>query len=93
MRGTPNTHIIARPGPRMGDNRLLLSGLAVLAAPVESQSISLLPGRSETLTFATDIGTALIVDPDTADVEVLDARNLARIGLHSRNHSPRRLRH
>ena len=46
----------------------------------ESRTISLLPGRSETLTFATDIGTALVVDPDTADVEVLDARSLAVLG-------------
>lgn len=55
-------------------------GSTILAEPAESQTISLLPGRSETLSFSTDIGTALIVDPDTADVEVLDARNLALLG-------------
>ena len=55
-------------------------GLAASAAPAESQTISLLPGRSETLSYSTDIGTALVVDPDTADVEVLDARNLAVLG-------------
>ena len=55
-------------------------GPNTLAGPAESQTISLLPGRSETLTFSADIGTALIVDPDTADVEVLDARNLAILG-------------
>ncbi len=55
-------------------------GLTTLAEPAENQTISLLPGRSETLTYSTDIGTALVVDPDTADVEVLDARNLAVLG-------------
>ena len=55
-------------------------GLTTLAESAESRTISLLPGRSETLTYSTDIGTALVVDPDTADVEVLDARNLAVLG-------------
>lgn len=50
------------------------------AAPTENASIVLLPGRSATLSFQNDIGTALIVDPNTADVEVLDARNLAVLG-------------
>ena len=54
--------------------------LPVLAEVAESRTISLLPGRSETLTFSTDIGTALVVDPDTADIEVLDARSLAVLG-------------
>ncbi len=51
-------------------------GLSAPAAPAETQTISLLPGRSETLSFDVDIGTALIVDPDIADVEVLDIRDL-----------------
>ena len=55
-------------------------GLAAPASPAENASVFLLPGRSETLSFETAIGTALIVDPDTADVEVLDARNLAVLG-------------
>lgn len=55
-------------------------GLAASPAPAETEPIKLLPGRSETLTFPADIGTALIVDPDTADVEVLDIRNLAVLG-------------
>ncbi len=55
-------------------------GVGTLAAPAESQTVTLLPGRSETLTFPADIGTALIVDPDTADVEVLDTRNLVVLG-------------
>ena len=55
-------------------------GLTAQAAPTENESIFLLPGRSVTLSFENDIGTALIVDPDTADVEVLDIRNLAVLG-------------
>lgn len=55
-------------------------GLTVSVDAAENRTISLLPGRSETLTFSTDIGTALVVDPDTADVEVLDTRNLAVLG-------------
>ena len=64
-------------------------GVGTLAAPAESQTVTLLPGRSETLTFPADIGTALIVDPDTADVEVLDTRNLVVLGLCTRHHAPR----
>ena len=55
-------------------------GLHAPAAPAERESIVLLPGHSETLSFDNDIGTALIVDPETADVEVLDTRNLALLG-------------
>ena len=55
-------------------------GLAMPAAAAEGGTILLLPGRSATLSFDADIGTALIVDPDTADVEVLDVRNLAILG-------------
>ena len=54
--------------------------LPAQAGAAESRTISLLPGRSETLTFPTDIGTALVVDPETADVEVLDARSLLVLG-------------
>ncbi len=79
MRGTP-TPTLLRALARAWVTIACCFGLIALAAPPESQSINLLPGRSETLTFATDIGTALIVDPDTADVEVLDARNLAVLG-------------
>ena len=56
------------------------AGLAALAEASEIRTIGLLPGRSETLTYSTDIGTAVVVDPDTADVEVLDARNLVVLG-------------
>ena len=55
-------------------------GLTVPAAPAENETVLLLPGRSVTLSFENDIGTALIVDPDTADVEVLDIRNIAVLG-------------
>ena len=50
----------------------LLAGLAA----AEEQVIELLPGEAKTLSFAADVGSALVASPDTADVEVLDQRRL-----------------
>ena len=65
---------------------LPLPGLALLAAvclppdaaaaPPSGDVVELSPGEVRTLSFATDVGSALVSDPATADVQVLDQRNL-----------------
>ena len=61
----------------------LLCGVPV-AAPTASesseQSLALTPGSAITIDFETDIGTALIANPETADVEALDNRTLFVLG-------------
>ena len=49
------------------------------AAPAEA-TIELSPGASRTLRFDVDVGTALVANPETADVQVLDARSLFVLG-------------
>ena len=53
----------------------LLAG-AALAARAPTQVLDLSPGEVETLSFAVGVGSAVVADPETADVEVLDQRNL-----------------
>ena len=58
-----------------------LVGAGVCAdTPSPAATIELAPGSSETLIFATDIGSAFIANPSTADVQVLDSRNLFVLG-------------
>ena len=63
---------------------LVLSAIAAcLASAADSpnaRDIELSPGTSELLQFPTDVGTAFIADPQVADVNVLDARNLFVLG-------------
>ncbi|MYJ76522.1 MAG: hypothetical protein F4089_16170, partial [Gammaproteobacteria bacterium] len=63
---------------------LVLSAIAAcLASAADSPNarvIELSPGTSELLQFPTDVGTAFIADPQVADVNVLDARNLFVLG-------------
>ena len=54
----------------------LLIGAASGEDPLEDQVIELFPGKAETLSFDANIGSALVANPDTADVEVLDQRQL-----------------
>ena len=53
----------------------LLAG-TVLAARAPAEVINLSPGDVETLSFDVGVASALVADPETADVEVLDQRNL-----------------
>lgn len=59
-----------------------LLGCGAQAQPAEppEEAIELSPGASRTLRFEADIGTALVADPETADVQVLDARSLFVLG-------------
>ena len=61
---------------------LLCGAFAAFPAASESseQSLTLTPGSAITIDFETDIGTALIADPGTADVEALDNRTLFVLG-------------
>lgn len=54
--------------------------LAVALAGAADDTLDLAPGTSQTLAFDADIGTALVVDPQVADVEVLDARRVFVLG-------------
>ena len=56
-----------------------MSGGAVEPAR-NGNTLDLSPGASRTLRFDVDIGTALVADPETADVQVLDARSLFVLG-------------
>ena len=59
---------------------LLVGAGAFADTPPPAETIELAPGSSETLTFASDIGSAFVANPVTADVEVLDNRNLFVLG-------------
>ena len=54
--------------------------LAVGADGPSVRDIDLSPGTSELLQFSADVGTAFVADPEIADVNVLDARNLFVLG-------------
>ena len=56
---------------------LFAAGVAVAAPPAV---LDLTPGTSATLSFGTEIGSALIADSDVADIKVLDNRNLFVLG-------------
>ena len=58
---------------------LLTAAISVAATPVD-ESIDLAPGTSKTLTFAGEIGTAFVANPETADVEVLDSQRVFVLG-------------
>ena len=61
---------------------LLLGASAVAAQGIApNETIELDIRKAVTLSFDADIGTALIADPETADVEVLDRRNVFVLGL------------
>ena len=49
-------------------------------ASAAEKRIELSVGEATTLSFGADIGTALIADPETADVELLDMRNVFVLG-------------
>ena len=53
---------------------------ALAAASDPDEAIGLSSGTSRILTFASDIGTAFVADPGTADVKLLDSRNLFVLG-------------
>ena len=54
--------------------------VASAAAPPPATTIDLSPGISETLSFDAEVGSAFVANPDTADVNVLDGRNLFVLG-------------
>lgn len=69
--------------------RALLAGLLMMAAGVCSpqtpastatETLALSPGTVRTLEFADDLGTVVIANPATADVQVLDQRRLIVLG-------------
>ena len=62
---------------------LLFGAWALAAEQPPAGTIELEPGGSETLRFETEIGSAFIANPATADVDVLDRRTLFVLG-----HSP-----
>ena len=53
------------------------------AAPAvePAEEISLVPGEATTLVFAEDVGTTIVANPETADVELLDERRIFVLGL------------
>ena len=59
---------------------LLGAGSVAVAAPASNETIELASGEAITLSFDADIGTALVADPDTADVEVLNLRKVFVLG-------------
>ena len=59
---------------------LLLASAAAVAAPAPGETVELASGQAVTLAFDADIGTALIADPETADVEVLNLRKVFVFG-------------
>ena len=59
---------------------LLFGSWAFAATPPAAETLELAPGSSETLKFDTNIGSAFIANPATADVEVLDNRTLFVLG-------------
>ena len=59
---------------------VLLAQSAAWAGPASIETVELASGEAITLAFAADIGTALIADPETADVEVLNLRKVFVLG-------------
>lgn len=58
----------------------LVPTVAGAVPPPRTNTVELSPGTSEVLEFAADIGAAFIANPETADVNVLDNRNLFVLG-------------
>ena len=59
---------------------LLVASTAAGTEPIPGETIELATGQAVTLAFDADIGTALIADPETADVEVLNLRKVFVFG-------------
>ena len=59
---------------------VLLAQSAAWAGPASIETVELASGEAITLAFEADIGTALIADPETADVEVLNLRKVFVLG-------------
>ena len=59
---------------------MLLVESAAMAGPAPTETLELASGEAITLAFEADIGTALIADPETADVEVLNLRKVFVLG-------------
>ena len=60
---------------------LLVAGLAGSSAAADgSDSLVLSPGRSQTLEYPIEVGSAFVADPGVADVEVLDGHRLFVFG-------------
>ena len=59
---------------------VLLAQSAAWAGPAPIETVELASGEAVTLAFEADIGTALIADPETADVEVLNLRKVFVLG-------------
>ena len=59
---------------------LLFGSWTFAATPPAAETLELAPGSSETRKFDTNIGSAFIANPATADVEVLDNRTLFVLG-------------
>ena len=58
----------------------LVPTVAGAVPPPRTNTIDLSPGTSEVLEFTADVGAAFIANPETADVNVLDSRNLFVLG-------------
>ena len=77
----PYPHRPGMPWRRMLATGWLLSACGSFAAtPAPAETLDLAPGSSEALSFATEIGSAFVANPQTADVEVLDNRTLFVLG-------------
>ena len=59
---------------------LAAGAFAAAAGESTATAIELSPGSSTTLSFETDVATASVADAETADVQVLDARQLFVLG-------------
>lgn len=67
---------------KLASSAALALALAAWTASAEAlRTIALAPGTSERLEFATDVGTAYIANPETAELNVLDTRNLFLLGV------------
>lgn len=65
----------------LGAAAALLAAAGHGAAAPRTLAVDLSPGTSEVIGFDADIGAAFIADPATADVNVLDNRNLFVLGI------------
>ena len=75
--------MMASPPPlamRLAAALVLLAQSAAWAGPAPIETVELASGEAITLAFEADIGTALIADPETADVEVLNLRKVFVLG-------------
>ena len=96
--GPPPVRIIrgGQPAADRGERMRVLLQLAAVAlilaawtASAEAlRTIVLASGTSEKLEFATDVGSAYIANPETADVNVLDTRTLFLLGRRAGNDQP-----